>query len=64
MKKWAFALLGLFLALFALTAVFHGGGVLGIAVGVACALGSYRSFRAAGRAAPARAPEAPRPWER
>lgn len=63
MKKWAWALLGLFLAVFGVVAALHG--VFGVLVGVACALGAWRSFRAAGRAAPAVAgSEKSRPWER
>lgn len=65
MKKIAFALLGLFLAAMAYTAVFHGGGILGIAFGVAFAGGAVSSFRAAGRLArPKSAEPTPRPWER
>lgn len=64
MKKFAFVLLGLLLAGMALTAVFHGGGVLGIAFGVAFGALSWRSFRAAGRLAPAPQGPTQRPWER
>lgn len=61
MKKIAFALLGLFLAAMALTAVSHG--VFGIAFGIAFGAGAWRSFKAVRRLTPRTEP-APRPWER
>jgi hypothetical protein len=63
MKKFALVLLGLFLAGMALTAVFHGGGILGIAFGIAFTAGAWRSFRAVRRLTPP-ASTKPRPWER
>ena len=63
MKKWAYALLGLFLAGMALAGLFSGDYVL-MAIGCAFGFGSWKAFKAAGRHAPARTPEASRPWER
>lgn len=62
MKKFAFVLLGLFLAAMAVTAAAHAD-PFGIAFGIAFAAGSWRSFKAAGRLAPA--PKGPerRPWK-
>lgn len=63
MKKWALALLGLFLAGMALTFLFSGDYVL-MAIGVGFVALSRRSFRAAGRLAPAPQTAGQRPWER
>jgi hypothetical protein len=62
MKKFAFVLLGLLLAGMAITCI-TSGDIFGIAFGIAFASGSWRSFRAVGRLAPA-PPDKPRPWER
>jgi hypothetical protein len=62
MKKYAFVLLGLFLAGMAITCIAESL-LIGITFGVAFATGSWHSFRAAGRHAPA-PPDKPRPWER
>lgn len=62
MKKWALVLLGLFLAALAATCIFQGDPIV-IGVGIALGAGAWRSFRAAGRLAPAQGP-GQRPWER
>lgn len=64
MKKWAWAGLGVFLAAMAVVIVAQLDAVT-VWIGIGCAYGAFRSFRAAGRAAPARVDrEKPRPWER
>lgn len=62
MKKFAFVLLGLFLAAMAVTAAAHAS-LLDVALGIAFAAGSWRSFKAAGRLAPAPKESERRPWE-
>lgn len=62
MKKYAFIVLGLFLAGMAITCIVHLDPITAL-VGVGFGLWSWRSFRAAGRLAPA-PPDKPRPRER